>query len=88
MIRFGRFDGEPEILRLSSVLRRAREQGLHEAAAEVERVAAQFPTCPHHGRLEDPIVGHVGKQIAIVCPWCSDPPVLEAWKAEGKRGMG
>ena len=84
MIRFGRFDGEPEILRLSSVLRRAREQGLHEAAAEVERVAAEFPSALTTGgsRTRSWVML---ESRSLVCPWCSDPPVLEAWKAEGKR---
>jgi hypothetical protein len=88
VIRFGCFDGAPEVLRKSTILRRAREKGMHEAAAELERVAAMFPECPHHGKLEDPIVGRVGTQIAICCPWCSDPKVLAAWEAEGRRGVG
>lgn len=70
------------ILRMSTLLRRAEAAGATEAAAEVRRVHAQFPACPKHGPLKDPIIGHVGDQIAICCPWCSSPEILAAWEAE------
>jgi hypothetical protein len=88
-MKFGIFDGEPEILRKSTVLRRCREMKMPpEVAAEIERVHAEFPECPHHGRLEDPIIGRTATQIAIICPWCSGPAILEAWETEGRRGVG
>lgn len=87
-MRFGYFGDEPGVLRLSSVLRRCREQNAPpEVAAELRRIHAMFPACPTHGPLEDPVIGYVGQppQIGIICPWCSDPKILAAWEAEGKQ---
>lgn len=86
-MKYGYFDKSPGVLRLSTVLRRCREQGMTEAAAEVQRVADEHRHCEHHGRLEDPIVGIAGTQIAIACPWCSAPEVLEAWESEGREKL-
>lgn len=83
-MKYGRFFGEPGVLRMSTVLRRCREQNMSaEVASEVQRVAALYPECPTHGPLADPIIGRTDSQIAIICPWCSDPEVLAAWEAEG-----
>lgn len=57
------------------------------AAEEVQRVANQFRDCPVHGRMADPIVGIVGTQIAIVCPYCSGSDVLAMWEAEGRQAL-
>jgi len=80
-------DDKPGVLRYSTIMRRCREQGLTEASAELERVYKQLDTCPTHGFMPDPIVGHVGDQIAICCPYCSGNTVREAWEAEGKQAL-
>ena len=88
-MKYGMFDGEPEILRKSSVLRRCVDMGIPSVVAdEIERVHAEHPACPHHGKLDDPILGITDSAIAIICPWCSGPTILEAWEAEGRRGVG
>lgn len=83
---YGRMNvAQTGIFRLSSCLRRAREQGQTEVVAAVTSVYQANNTCPTHGFLEDPIIGTVPpNQIAICCPWCSAPEVLAAWEAEGK----
>jgi hypothetical protein len=88
-VKYGFFDGSPGVLRMSTALRRAREQNMPPEVAEtVQRIYREHDTCPTHGKLEDPIVGTVAPdQIAIVCPWCSDPQVLAAWEAEGKQAL-
>ena len=83
-MKYGYFAGDGEILRMSTILRRCADKGMPEIAAELRRVWAQYPACPQHGKLDDPIIGHVGTQIAICCPWCSGSDVLRAWEQEGK----
>jgi len=81
--------GEPEILRFSSIVRRARERGFDQVVEALEKARKGNDTCPNHGLLEDPIVLIQGKrgEIAFCCPFCSAPEVLEAWEDEGKRGV-
>jgi hypothetical protein len=87
-IAFLATDSLSEVLRKSTVLRRCREKGMVDAVAAVERVCAMFPACPTHGKLDDPILVHVGStDLAVVCPWCSSREVLAAWEAEGRRGV-
>lgn len=86
-MRYGVFADEPGVLRLSTLLQRWRDRGRNpEDEAEVLRVVDKHRVCPTHGRLEDPIVGLVGDQIAVACPWCSGDAVREAWEAEGRKG--
>ncbi len=78
----------PECVRKSTMIRKFRASGGQRAIEEIEKVHAQFPGCPVHGKLEDPIIGvsdpEAGpmSQIAICCPWCSDPAWLELWEKE------
>lgn len=85
---FWALEHEPEILRKSSAIRRCRDRGFPEVADEIERLAEQFQDCPVHGPMEDPIIAlAANNQLAVACPHCSDPDVLAAWEAEGKRGV-
>ena len=88
----GAFDTEPEIIRYSSAVQRLRDRGASDtdlAALEADRVAAAV--CPTHGALTDPLIGYAdtreGPRVAFCCPWCSDPALLAAWEAEGRRGV-
>ncbi len=85
-MKYGFFGDMPGCVRLSTCLRRLREQGAPlEAIEEVMRVHREHGTCPTHGHLDDPIIGTVPPdQIAIACPWCSGASVLAAWEAEGR----
>jgi translation initiation factor 2 beta subunit (eIF-2beta)/eIF-5 len=83
-VRFGIFAGDGEVMRVSTVLRRCADKGMPEVAAELRKVWEQYPSCPTHGKLEDPIIGRVGTQVAICCPWCSGSDVLRALEHEGK----
>jgi hypothetical protein len=86
-VKTGVFDGMPEVVRYSTVLRRLREAGDATAIA-LERLKAQVGTrCPTHGALEDPIVAIVDAgpraQVAFGCPWCSGDQIRELWEREG-----
>lgn len=79
----------PDVLRKSTMIRRFRaggDAGAQRAIDEIEKVHRQFPRCQTHGKLEDPIIMVAGEgeaaQIAIVCPWCSDPEIRAAYEAE------
>ncbi len=87
-MRFVAFDKLPEILRLSSVLRRCRNAGQHDVAATVEQAASRYRDCSKHGRIDDPIVATLADAgtLIIACPFCSSPEVLAAWRAEGRTG--
>jgi hypothetical protein len=88
-MQWGLFADAPGCVRLSTCLRRLREQGAPpEAAAELERIHEQHGSCVVHGLLADPVIGLVGKQIAICCPWCSGADVQALWEAEGKQVLG
>lgn len=78
---------EGEVLRASTVLQRCADKGMTEAADAVRTMCAMFPRCEVHGELKDPIIGHVGSRLAVICPWCSSPAVLKAYEAEGRRGI-
>ena len=83
---FGHISSRPGVLRLSTVLRRARERGESVVVDVVSKIYAANDTCEVHGRLEDPIVGTVAPdQIAICCPWCSAPEILAQWEDEGRQ---
>jgi len=79
----------PDVVRKSTMLRKFRAAGgpgMQRAIDEIEKVHAQFPSCPYHGKLEDPIICVIGKgkaaQIGIGCPWCSDERIREIWEKE------
>jgi hypothetical protein len=79
----------PDVLRKSTMIRefrRSGDAGAQRAIDEIEMVHAKFPSCAVHGKLGDPIIMVAGEgdaaQIAIVCPWCSDPAIQAAYEAE------
>lgn len=79
----------PDVVRKSTMLRKFRAaggEGMQRAIDEIEKVHAMFPSCPEHGKLEDPIICIVGagetSQIDIACPWCSGPEIRDIWEKE------
>lgn len=92
-IIFGRFVDAPAIVRYSSALKKLREQGAHETAAQLTADKLRVGShCPHHGTLEDPVIGTLGTsagvQVAFACPWCSGSEILAAWVKEGEVSGG
>lgn len=81
----------PDVLRLSTALKRGRTNGMTEdALATLEREAALYGSlCPEHGHIEDPILMVLGSgpdaRPAFGCPWCSGSDILHAWEVEGRR---
>jgi hypothetical protein len=82
-VKFGIFHDRPGSVRYSRILQSAVEQGLTDAANALRRVRAEYPACPTHGWLDDPIVGIADGQIAICCPFCSGEAVRKQWEDEG-----
>jgi hypothetical protein len=70
-------------LRYSRIVAQLSPAG--QAEAEEERKKAAH--CPVHGELTDPAIFLHGegaeRRVVFVCPECSGPEVLEAWKQEG-----
>jgi hypothetical protein len=83
----GVYDGEPEIVRLSTVLKRLRANGKDDAARDIEESYRRCgDNCPIHGHLADPVFAIMQPdKLVFACPDCSDPVVKEAWEAEGRR---
>lgn len=79
--------GMPESFRFSTLRNALRRAGARDAVAEFEKDQRECGSrCPVHGELSDPAIAIMpNQQIAFICPWCSDPQILAAWKKEGMR---
>ena len=86
--KHGTFATVPDVLRLSTTLKRLRSQADGEAAAvEIEALYERVGNlCTIHGRLDDPIIGILEGQVAFCCPDCSAPEMKAAWEKEGRNG--
>ena len=86
-LKVATMSGAPAVVRMSTILRKLREEGHDTEAAAVEDAAKAVLAggCPNCGRaIDDPVVGVVPGDVAFACPWCSSPEVLAIWQREGE----
>lgn len=75
-------DDAPGMLRSSNAITRLRQTN-PDAADLIELMREKVGrNCPHHGRLEDPIITILNGEVAFGCPDCSSEAVRQAWADE------
>ena len=76
----------PTTVRMSTAVKKLRDQGLDEAAdaliADAQKAAPWCPGCER--KLDDPVIGLTHGRVAFACPHCSGPDILAQWEAEGR----